>query len=229
MLKSVINSSLEVHGLTEDDVQWVDIPVWTPDIVTDEKTPRSEKWQLMPKALDEWTIPQQPEVEALQKGEVDAIASMAGVETALQNLGVGRILYDLGTHPDWRKRVNTDYPIVHTVSTDFANKHPELVVRWLKVILKASMWAENNPDEVFEIFTKSMSGTGATKASIRQSLQPGFHKRLKPELSEKGIEALEIQKRFLKKHGFLNNDFDIRAWMDESFLNAAIKEVEAGR
>jgi ABC-type nitrate/sulfonate/bicarbonate transport system substrate-binding protein len=45
-----------------------------------------------------------------------------------------------------------------------------------------------------------------------------------PEVTDRGIEALEIEKNFLREHGFINNDFDVRTWVDDRFLSAAMRE-----
>ena len=108
-----------------------------------------------------------------------------------------------------------------TVSADFAAEHPDLVTRWMKVIVRAGLWARDNHDEVVRIIA---SATSVPEEAIIASYPPDFHKHLVPEVSERGIEALEIEKRFLKEHGFINNDFDVRKWVDRSFLDAALKE-----
>ena len=218
--KRGIIMSLKAHGLTQDDVQFVDLPIDIPDIATETQPLRRTGWAISPETG--WKIPQQPEVEALQNGEVDAIYSFHGREVILEQLGVARIIYNLDKHPDWKYRVNIGYPYICTVNTDFAAEHPDLVTRWMKVLVRAGIWAKENYAEVVRIMAEA---TNITEEAIQKSFPSDFHKHLVPEISERGIEALEIEKRFLREHGFINNDFDVRNWVDGSFLDAALKEV----
>ena len=216
--------SLKTHGLTEDDIRWVDIPIDIPDIVTETRPSDTTGWKLAPKTL--FKIPQEPEVDALRRGEVDAIFSSNGNEIILEQTGAARILYDLNSYSDWKYKVNINYPYVTTVSGDLATEHPEIVVRWMKVLVRAGLWAKKHRLEVDEIFAKEIEA-GKSIDAIRKSFPDDYHERLVPEISEKGIEALEIEKNFLREHGFINNDFSITSWVDGSFLDAALKEIEA--
>ena len=219
--KRGIIMSLKAHGLTPDDVQFVDLPIDIPDIATETQPPERTGWAISPETG--WQIPQQPEVEALQNGEVAAIYSFHGREVILEQLGVARIIYNLDKHPDWKYRVNIGYPYICTVNADFAREHPGLVTRWMKVLVRAGMWAKENYAEVVRIMAKA---TDVPEEVVQKSYSTDFHKHLVPEISERGIEALETEKRFLKEHGFINNDFDVRNWVDRSFLDTAFKEVE---
>ncbi|MFC2005030.1 ABC transporter substrate-binding protein [Chloroflexota bacterium] len=219
--KRGIIMSLKAHGLTQDDIQFVDLPIDIPDIATEKQPPKRTGWAISPETREK--IPQQLEVEALQNGEVDAISSYHGREVVLEQLGVSRIIYNVDKHSDWKYRVNIGYPYICTVNADFATQHPDLITRWMKVLVRAGIWAKENYAEVVRIMAKE---TNVTEEAVQKSYPSDFHKHLVPEISEEGIEALEIEKQFLREHGFINNDFDIRSWLDRSFLDAALKELE---
>ena len=218
--KRGIIMSLRAHDLTEDDITFIDLPIDIPNVATNKEMVASGGWALGAKTG--WTIPQQPEVEALQQREVDAIFSFAGREALLEELGLARIIYSLDKHPDWKYSVNLNLPFVCTVSGSFAREHPDLVVRWMKVMVKAGMWAKENYSEVVTIMSKA---TYIAEELIKKTCPPDFHKHLVPEISDRGIEALEIQKKFLREHGFINSDFDLSSWIDSSFLDASLKEL----
>jgi len=214
--------SLKAHGLTEDDIQFVDIPIGTGSLATEKTPPQGDGWAIFSRTG--WKLPQQPEMDALQSGEVDAMTADGSREVILEQTGVARSIYNLRNHPDWEYHVNINYPWVCTVSDDLAKNHPDLVTRWMKVLVKAGMWAKDNYAEVLKIFAKV---TGRPEETLQKSYPLDFHKHLVPEVSERGIQALEVEKSFLKEHGFINNDFDVRSWVDGSFLEAAVKAVEA--
>jgi len=227
MAQRGIIMALKAYGLTEDAVQWVDIPVDVPDIAAEEDTaPKKDGWVIAPKT--DWKTPQEPEVEALRQGAVDAIYSSNGIELVLEREESARVLYTISDYPDWKYSVNINFPIICTVSTDFAVKHPDLVTRWMKVMLRAGIWAREHPDEVMAI----MSGAAETElsaADLRRYYRDDFFMHLVPDLTDMGIEALEIEKNFLKEHGFINNDFDVKSWVDPSFLSDAVRESAINR
>jgi len=86
------------------------------------------------------------------------------------------------------------------------------------------MWAKKNPTEVRSIIAKA---TGLPEEGMGTTHPDDFHEHLVPEISERGIEAIEIEKRFLRDHGFINNDYDVRTWVDGRFLDAALEELES--
>jgi ABC-type nitrate/sulfonate/bicarbonate transport system substrate-binding protein len=53
-----------------------------------------------------------------------------------------------------------------------------------------------------------------------ESLLSGFD--LVPNLSAKNLAALDIQKKFLVEHGYIDKDFEVRDWADPSFLEQAL-------
>lgn len=218
-VKRGIIMSLKAHGLTEKDVIFIDLPIDIPDTATSKEGKKGKGWELG--AETGWEIPQQPAVEALQKGEVDAIFAFNGVDVMLEHLGLGKIIYNLNKNPNWKYRVNLNYPFVITVSGNLVREHPDLVFRWMKVLVRAGRWAKDNKLESELIMSKSIN---LPVELLRKMLPSGFHNNLVPEVSDRAIKALEIEKEFLKTHGFINNDFDIKSWVDDSFLNAALSE-----
>lgn len=211
--KRGIIMSLKAHGLTPEDVQFVDLPIDTPDLPGIGIDPKTG-----------WRCEQQPEVDALQRGEAEAMLSYRGVENEIEQMGLAKIIYNLDKHPDWKYRVTNDYPVVCTISTEVAREHPRLVTRWMKVWVRAGIWAKENYEGVMRIMPKAVQ---VSKEAFLKSYPADFHKHLVPEISSRGIEALEIQKKFLMQHGFIQNDFDVKAWMDKSFLDQAWEELKA--
>jgi len=91
-------------------------------------------------------------------------------------------------------------------------------------MIRAGIWAKNHYDEVMKIPAKA---TEVPEDAVRRSYAQDLYQHMIPEVSERTIKALEIQKNFMKGHGIINNDFDVGTWVDGNFLEAAKKELEA--
>lgn len=163
------------------------------------------------------------DMEALDSGKVDAIFSFGIRAPQLLNSGKFKAIYDVSANPDLILPINNEYPNILTVSKQLATEAPEVVVEYVKQMILAARWAKTHLPEVLELFSKQLNGT---PGEVMASLTMNFHKLLEPELSEKGLLALESQKRFLYDHGYISKDFDIKSWVDDSFLKAALAEIE---
>ena len=168
VIKRGIIMSLLAHELTEDDIQFVDLPIDIPDIAK-EKTPgRTGAAAMRPRI---WQGEPAPEVEALEKGEVDAIYTFNGRDFALEEDGIARAIYNLDKHPDWKYHISQGYPYICTVSTDFATEHPDLIVKWMKVMVRAGIWARDNYTEVVRIMAEAMK---LPEDTFRKAFPPIF-------------------------------------------------------
>jgi len=125
--KRVIIMSLKVNGLRADDVRFVDIPVNIGSIATKATLAQTPTSDIKPKTG--WKLPQEPKVETLQRGEVDAIWASGGQEVVLEQVGIVGVIYNLGQRTDLQYKACTEYPFVCATSTDFAGEYPEFVVR----------------------------------------------------------------------------------------------------
>lgn len=166
------------------------------------------------------------EIAALLQGRVDAVYQSGGRVGAVMATGLFRSICDLGNHPDPFTRVNNCDPDVITVSGELARQRPQLVVRYLDAVLRGAAWGTSHPDESIRIFSQE---TFASEESIRSCFPKDLHETLRPELSEEGLWALEIQKRFLLDYGYIEKDFDMATWADNSFLKAATSRVSASQ
>jgi hypothetical protein len=46
-----------------------------------------------------------------------------------------------------------------------------------------------------------------------------------PNLSPQNLACVEIGKDFMRSHGYIKNDFDVRKWAAPEFLEQAAKEL----
>lgn len=163
------------------------------------------------------------EVEALDAGNIDALYSGSVGAQRLLATGKYKAIYEITADPDLVWPINNSYPNVLTVSRQLADEAPEVVVEYVKQALLASQWAKTHLPEVLELFSRQLHGS---IGEVTTALPVNFHKALDPVINEKGLLALESQKRFLYDHGYIQNDFNVEKWADDSFLKAAWAQIK---
>ena len=148
-----------------------------------------------------------------------------GLET-VQAIGA-HVIYDVGKHPDPKVRINNGSPRTLTVDADLVDRHPDIAVRLVKLVLQAGQWAARNHDAAVTYVAQE---TGSTEEAVRLGYGDDVGSHLGTDLEESSVEALDDFKNFLLKWGFLAGDFDVREWIDPAPLAQARKELaERGR
>ena len=207
--------SLDLDGLTPADVEIVDLRVDGPEqsFVSPVANPAQRF-----KATD--TGPGShygTEIDALLQGKVDAIYANRGRAHLFQRDGKVKAINDLGQHPDWTLQVaNSPYTI--TVSEEFADGHRPIVVAYLRAVLKAGKWIQENRREAAEIFGEIVPHW-TSQAVLRSSIAK---QKFVPNLSARNLAGVEVEKRFLLERGYIRSDFNVAEWADPTFLEEAL-------
>ena len=151
------------------------------------------------------------EAQALVSGAVDAIYAKGapGLGTAQQH-GF-RVLVDIGRHTDPARRVNNGNPRPVTVDRRTAELRPDLVARYLRVLIRAAEWAKANPDPVFDIIGREV---GRNAVEARAAYGEQAHLNFDLDLAPLRRQGLAAQKDFLLRFGFIPEDFDTESWID---------------
>jgi len=209
--------ALKLHGLKNGDVNIVDLPVAGPDYPS--KLPANspaELWWSKESEIAKTANVYDTEIKALLDGSVDAIYANRGRAKNFQAQGNVKSIEDLSQYPDWTLQVaNTPYTI--TVSEDLAREHPEVVVAYLKSVIKAGKWIKENQVEAAQIFGKVIA-PWAGKSLACQIARYDFV----PNLSKQNLAGIEVEKEFLLQRGYISNDFNVQEWADASFLEQAL-------
>ncbi len=200
-------TALAARGVTIDEVNLVELPVGEAYIA---------------QQADKRSNLGRREVEALENDEVDAIYAGGTRAQSLLETGKFKVIFEISANASQVLPVNNSYPNILTVSRRLADEAPEVVVAYIKQLLRAADWAKENRPEVLELFAQQTHGTIGQVATARSF---DFHRHLAPELTEAGLLALESQKRLLYDHGYIENDFDITQWADDRFLKTALAEL----
>jgi ABC-type nitrate/sulfonate/bicarbonate transport system substrate-binding protein len=187
--------ALASAGLALEDVVLVDVPA---------EEERQGQWVA--------------ELDALRRGEVDAVYVKGALAVEAARRAGAEVAIELDALPDRRHRVNNGTPRPITVHQQLLDEQPELVARFLAVLLKAADWAADRPEDVARILGAE---TGAGPEGVAGAYRPGTHRTLHPDLSEARLELLGRQETALRAHGFLPEAVDVRSWADPAPLRRA--------
>ena len=164
------------------------------------------------------------ELSALLEGRVDAIFQRFARGVRLARDPRLHQVVNLNEQADPLLRVNNGTPRPITVDREFLGRHPDLVVRYLAVLIRTAVWADSHPSEVLSLLASE--GSAQSIDEVLASHGPNVHRAFHPGLSEGFVEALEHQKNFLRDFGYLTSDFDVRSWISREPLNEARRLVE---
>lgn len=162
------------------------------------------------------------DVQALLRGDVDAIyvKGVRGVEVARLLADRVQIAADIGGHPDIHVRSNNSTPRPLTVSASTLERHPEIVVRFLRRIVDVGDWAEANPRETVALLSRE---TGSVEEWVNYAYGVEVHRYLRTDLAGYALSALDDFKNFLFKWGFLPNNFNLNGWVDFEPLETVLR------
>lgn len=210
-------NALRFAGLSLAEVKLTEVPIKTSYV---DRLPPSTA----AKAIDTPRLIRQhtPEMIALVRGEIDVMFgySVWGVELR-ELLGANEII-NLNAQRDRAAFINNGQPKTLTVSGGLLRERPDLVYRYVLQLVRASHWAKQHPAETKRVIAAE---TGTAEYWLDEGTSPDMSGLLEMSLSQTLIDALEVRKQFLLQHGFINNDFLIRDWINPEPLNRAISAL----
>ena len=216
-----IELMLRINGMSVDDVELVEFPYpddWydKPEMLTPIENP--SEWQL--KRDHKHDLAFRPLEKALLDGTVDAIYTQSKVFQHLQEAtGKLKAIEDLSRHPDWTLQV-ANIPAVITCSDVMAEEHPELVVAFMKGMIKVGRWSNRHKHAAAAILDKQ-----TYYKDVEDTYQGIKEIDLVPNLSPQNLASIEIGKDFMLSHGYIKNNFDVNEWAASEFLEQASKEL----
>jgi ABC-type nitrate/sulfonate/bicarbonate transport system substrate-binding protein len=202
-------AALKLHGLTEKDVTFVELPRDEASFVGNGSG---------------GPLVETVEARALRRGDVDAIFHKGSRGLELADALGARIVYDVGAHPDPRVRVNNGSPRTLTVDTGLLEANLPLVVRLIKRVIVAGRWAAEHPRETLAYVARE---TRSAEEAVTRAYGNDVHHQLRTDLEESSIVALDDFTRFLHDWKFIPNAVDVRAWIDPRPLLLAQQELTA--
>jgi NitT/TauT family transport system substrate-binding protein len=166
---------------------------------------------------DFWNlVSQSPEIGTtnLQEKRIDAHGDFVPFPELLPFRGFARKIYD---------GVETKTPTFHgvVVRKDFAEKYPEIVVAYIEALMEANDWMRSNPKLGAE---KVEQWTKIEKEVVYIFLGPGGIHTLDPTIKPKWVDAIGADYAVLKKLNMIK-DLDIKAWINDSYVRQAYKDL----
>jgi ABC-type nitrate/sulfonate/bicarbonate transport system substrate-binding protein len=216
-----IGLMLRMNGMTMDDVQIVEFP-YADDWYNDPKMldPMENPSELWLKRDHKHDLAFRPLETALEKGVVDAIYTQSKPFQHLQEAtGKFKAIEDLSRYPDWTLQV-ANIPAAITCTDVMAEKHPDLVVTFMKGMIKVGRWANEHKHAAAAILDKQTFYLG-----VEDTYEGIKHIDMVPNLSPQNLASVEIGKNFMLSHGYIKNDFDVHEWAAPEFLEMAAKEL----
>ena len=216
-----IELMLRMNGMTRDDVKIVEFS-YPDDWYGDPKmlVPFENPTELWLKRDHKHDLSVRPLEAALEKGTVDAIYNQSKYFQHLQEAtGKFKAIEDLSRYPDWTLQV-ANIPAAITCSDVMAEKHPELVVTFMKGMIKVGRWANEHKRAAAAILDKA-----TFYLDVEDTYRNIMNVDMVPNLSPQNLAAIEIGKDFMLSHGYIKNDFDVQKWASPRFLEQAAKEL----
>jgi len=158
-------------------------------------------------------VGQSPEVglSNLQAGKVDAFIPWNPYGRLAVARGYGRALVD-------GKKYNFSSLRGMVASKDFMDKHPDVVVGWLRAELDANKMARERPDECAKIISEDWKKFDVPVNIIR----PDFDYKVYPDdIPPKWRKVLVDGAAFLSAHKFIENEPDWNTFIDEGPIKKA--------
>lgn len=210
-------AALTTIGSTLAEVELVDIPVAETYIGDNDAT--RDGTLFTPKKLRRL---QAAEVFALIRGQVDAIYVSGALGLELVALLDAVIAADISSYQP-NLQVNNVTPTVLTVSGNLLEARPDLVARYVAVVMRAARWAEKNRAEAFRVIAQEV---GSVEDWIPEAHGEDANRHLTPDLGPDLVAAVVSQKDFLLEHGFIQHDVDVEEWLDRGPLAEARQLVD---
>lgn len=159
------------------------------------------------------------ELQGLLRGEVDAIF-LKGASAAqyAHDFGLHTVI-DTGAHPDPQIRSNNGTPRTLTVDLHLLQEHFDVASGILDSVLRAERWAHTHPEDTRRYLARE---TNSSEYWVSAAYGDDAHLRLRTELDEQAIGALQDFVQFLHRWRFIAQSFDVRQWIDHRPLHALL-------
>ncbi len=131
-------------------------------------------------------------------GAVDAIYTQSKPFQHLQEAtGKFKSIEDLSRYPDWTLQV-ANIPAVITCTDEMAEEHPELVVAYMKGMIKVGRWANENKHAAAAILDRQ-----TFYLDVEDTYRGIKNIDMVPNLSPQNLASIEIGKDFMFSHGYI--------------------------
>jgi ABC-type nitrate/sulfonate/bicarbonate transport system substrate-binding protein len=111
-------------------------------------------------------------------------------------------------------------PVAITCTDVMAEEHPELVIAYMRAMIKVGRWANDHKHAAAAILNKQ-----TFYLDVEDTYRGIKDIDMVPNLSPQNLTSIEISKEFMLSHGYIENDFDVHEWAAPEFLEEAAKQL----
>jgi ABC-type nitrate/sulfonate/bicarbonate transport system substrate-binding protein len=207
-----LENALSLEGLSVSDVELVDYDI---ENLYSDVAPKQVNGTLVDRGR---ARNNNLEVIGLLRGEVDAIflKGTHGAQIAHQ-FGLVTVI-DTGSHPEPLIRSNNGTPRTLAVDGSLIDNHFDVAVSIVEQVLRAEAWAEAHPDDTRRYLGREVN---ASEYWVTAAYSENAHQRLRTDLSDVSVNALQDFTNFLHRWKFIPRTFDVREWIDVRPLEQA--------
>ncbi|PYN50758.1 MAG: sulfonate ABC transporter substrate-binding protein [Candidatus Rokuibacteriota bacterium] len=161
-------------------------------------------------------INQAPPIGAtsIQEKKIDAHADFCPWGELMEFKGFGRKIFD-------GSQASVAYLHGPVVRKDFLEKHPEIVVAYLKAVVEANEWITKNPEEAT---TKQEQWTSIPREVLYLYFGRGGFLTLDATIKPKWVEVLKYDATVLQKMNIIKGA-DVEGFIDDRFIKQAYREL----
>jgi ABC-type nitrate/sulfonate/bicarbonate transport system substrate-binding protein len=127
---------------------------------------------------------------------------------------------DTGSHPEPLIRANNGTPRTLTVDQHLIDNHFDAAVRIVEQVINAEEWAWAHPEETRQFLARE---SNSSEFWVAAAYGTDAHLRLRTNLDELSVTALQDFTTFLHRWQFIPNAVDVRSWIDPRPFNAALE------
>ena len=210
-----LENALRLHGLEVSDVELVDYVITSGQ--SDAPAERVGGAQIFGGRRSGG---QAHELVGLLRGEVDAIYLKGAPAAHAADLFGLETVIDTGSHPEPLIRSNNGTPRTLTVDQHLIAHHFDAAVRIVDQVIGAEEWAWHHPDETRQYLAREGN---SSEFWVAAAYGADAHLRLRTNLDELSIAALQDFTHFLHRWQFIPNAVDVRSWIDPRVFDAAVR------
>ncbi|PLV18331.1 ABC transporter substrate-binding protein [Pseudomonas guariconensis] len=212
-----LENALRLEGMSPNDVELVDYPYG--GTYSDDPVRHVHGAQV---SLGDRVRQRNNELIGLLRGDIDAIFLKGAHGLHLADEFGLRVVVDIGSHPDPLVRANIGTPRTLTVDQHLLDQHFDAAVLILDSVLRAEQWAWAHPEETRRFLARELN---TSEYWVAAAYGEDAHLRLRTNLAERSIEALQDLTDFLERWGFIARRFDVRQWIEPRPLAHLLENV----
>lgn len=214
-----LENALKLDGLEVKDVQLIDFVI---DVSQSEEP--AERVAGIQTFGGRRTGGHNPELIGLLRGEVDAVFLKGASAAQLAHQFGLHVVIDVGSHPEPLIRANNGTPRTLTVDLNLIENHFDAATRIVDQVIRAEGWAWQHPEATRQFLARE---SNSSEYWVSVAYGQDAHLRLRTDLAENSIIALQDFSDFLLRWNFIPNHVDVRSWIDARPLQAALQAESA--